>query len=124
MRVDLDKHDRRIFTPTRPRAAARTAEAAAATLRALRGRGVHDVAIIVRGPLANRISLGLYKSSNNARRRVAEIGKLGYLAESAANTKSFSDYAVRARTSAPLTTLEQGWNARFPDNPLRRRDCP
>ncbi len=109
----------RVYLP-----ATRTAEAAAAILRELRGRGARDVAIIVKGPLANRISLGLYKSSNNARRRVAEIRKLGYPAESAANTKSFSAYAVRARTAAPLTTLEQGWNARFPDNPLRRRDCP
>ena len=109
----------RVYLP-----AARTAKVAAATLRELRGRGVRDVAIIVRGPLANRISLGLYKSSKNARRRVAELRKLGYRAESAANTKSFSEYAIRVRTAASLASFQPDWNAKFPGNALRYLNCP
>ena len=97
-------------------------EAAAAKLRELHDRGVRDAAVISKGPLANRISLGLYNSDKNARRRVAELRKLGYPAESAANTKAFSEYAVRAQTAASRASLEANWNAKFPRNPLL--DCP
>ncbi len=101
-----------------------SAKAAAAKLSELRGRGVHDVAVISKGAMAGQISLGLYESGNNARRRVSELRKLGYPAKSVANIKALSEYAVAARTPGARSDLDVAWKAKFPKNPVRDIVCP
>ncbi len=112
-------HNYRVYLP-----AGRNARQTAATVKELRGRGLRDVAIIAEGPMAKRISLGIYKSAKNARSRVVRLKKLGYPAKSAANSRSLSAYAVRARTGGDRSAFDTGWNARFPRNPIRYVDCP
>lgn len=52
--------------------------AAAEALRELRARGIRDVGIIGRGPLADGISLGVFRSAEGARRRLAALQAMGY----------------------------------------------
>ena len=109
----------RVYLP-----AASDSAAAKAKLRELRGRGIRDVAIIANGTSANRISLGLYRSAKNAKRRVAQLKKLGYPAKSAANTGKITEYAVQARIGGTRSALEAAWSEKFAGNPVRYADCP
>ena len=109
----------RVYLPTD-----RNARQTSATAQELRGRGLRDVAIIAKGPMAGRISLGLYKSADNAKNRVAQLKKMGYPARSAENARMLSEYAVRARTGGDRPAFDTAWNARFPGNPVRYIDCP
>ncbi len=108
----------RVFLPAGP-----NARQTAATVKELRDRGLRDVAIIARGPMAGRISLGLYKSADNAKRRVARLKKLGYPARSAANAAMLDEYAVRARIGGDRSAFDAAWKAGFPENPVRYMDC-
>lgn len=109
----------RVYLPAGP-----NARQTAGTVEELRGRGLSDVAIIAKGPMAGRISVGLYKSADNAKSRVAQLKKLGYAAKSATNSKRLSEYAVRARTGGDRSAFDAAWKARFPGNPVRYIDCP
>ena len=109
----------RVYLPTD-----RNARQTSATAQELRSRGLRDVAIIAKGPMAGRISLGLYKSADNAKNRVAQLKKLGYATRSAANARTLGEYAVRARTGGDRSAFDTAWNARFPGNPVRYVDCP
>ena len=51
---------------------------AADKVREIRARGVRDVAVIPKGPLANGISLGVFRVTGNRNRRVAALERLGY----------------------------------------------
>ncbi|MCY4548259.1 MAG: tetratricopeptide repeat protein [Defluviicoccus sp.] len=108
----------RVFLPARP-----NSRRTAATVKELRDRGLRDVAIIARGPMAGRISLGLYESTDNANRRVAQLKKLGYPARSAANSTMLDEYAVSARIGGDRYAFDTAWKARFPENPVRHMDC-
>ena len=108
----------RVYLP-----AGANARQTAATVKELRGRGLRDVAIVARGPMAGRISLGLYNSADNAKRRVGQLKKLGYAAKSAANTAMLDEYAVRARIGGDRSAFDSAWKARFPENPVRHMDC-
>ena len=109
----------RVYLP-----AGANARQTAATVKELRGRGLRDVATIAKGPMAGRISLGLFKSADNANRRVAQLKKLGYPARSAANATMIDEYAVRAVTGGDRPAFEAAWKARFPGNPVRYIPCP
>ena len=109
----------RVYLP-----AASDSAAAKAKLRELRGRGIRDVAIIANGTSANRISLGLYRSAKNAKRRVAQLRKLGYPAKSAANAGKITEYAVRAGIDGTGSALEAAWSEKFAGNPVRYVECP
>lgn len=109
----------RVYLPALP-----SAKEAATKLRELRGRGIRDVAVIRKGARANEISLGVFKSKSNAERRVAELRKLGYPAERAANTKTASEHAVRARAGGGGAALASAWGSRFPGQPIEFIDCP
>ena len=108
----------RVFLP-----AGANARQTAATVKELRGHGLSDVAVIASGPMAGRISLGLYKSADNAKRRVAQLRKLGYAARSAANSAMLDEYTVRARIGGDRSAFDSAWKARFPENPARHMDC-
>lgn len=102
---------------------AANAREAAAKVRELRGRGIRDVAVVASGARANAVSLGLYISADNARKRVAQLGKLGISAESGANTKTIREYGVSAKNPGDRSGFERAWQERFPEHPVRYVDC-
>ena len=99
-------------------------EAAAAQLVELRGLGIRDVVVLRKGARANEISLGVFKSKNNTQRRVAALEKLGYSAKWAANTKTLSEYTVRARTGETRSAFGSAWRSKFPGHSVEVVDCP
>ena len=123
--IDLRQKDNRVVTsysvylPALP-----SAREAATKLRELRGHGIRDVALIREGTRANRISLGVYKSKSNSERRVAQLQKLGYTAERAANTRVSSEHAVRARAGDASSALASAWASKFAGQPIEFIDCP
>lgn len=109
----------RVFLP-----APSTAEAAASRLSELRRRGVRDIALVRKGPRAGEISLGVYKSRKNMRRRVAALEKLGYPALTAENAGTRRVFAVHVHAGGDRSDLESAWEGRFPGHPIRYVDCP
>lgn len=122
--VDLRDEKIRVVTSYRVYlSASPSAKAAAAKLRELRGRGIRDVSIMRKGARGNRISLGVFKSKDNAKRRATQLAKLGYSAKWAANAKSLSAYAIRARADEPRSALLSSWKDRYPAQPIEPVDC-
>ncbi len=99
---------------------------AAAKVREVRARGVSDVAIISRGPLANGVSFGLYRVESNARRRVAGLERIGYPVRRSQVTKSVQEYEIEARAGAGVPWADHhaaAWASRFPRHPLQAERC-
>lgn len=107
----------RVYLPAPP-----TGESAASKLNELRRQGLGDVALIRNGPRAGEISLGVYKSRENMRRRVAQLKKLGYAARTAENVRTRREFVVDARTDDG-PGLASKWRETFPDHPIRYVDC-
>jgi hypothetical protein len=108
----------RVYLP-----AASSRAAAAATVGELRGRGVSDVAVILKGPLTNAVSLGVFRKESNMRRRVAELETLGYSVSTVANTKVEDEFAIEARADGDGAAFDDAWTAAFPGQPIRPIDC-
>ena len=98
-------------------------EAAAATARELRDKGVDDLWIIDRGEQINGISLGVFRNKRYMSRRVAELEKLGYAVETTANMRTDTEYAVEARSGGDRSAFDDAWKTAFPEQPLRSIDC-
>ena len=98
-------------------------EAAAATVRDLRDRGVRDVEVIRAGPLENGISFGVYRVSENTQRRVASLERLGYPVRTRKTGKAVHRYFLEARVAASPDDLRAAWKKRFPDWTLESVDC-
>lgn len=97
---------------------------AKAKLRELQGKGVHDVAVVLRGDLKNAVSLGVYASEANAKRRTAQLEALGYAPVLEPNTRTAAKYAtIEARFVGSYDTLSDAWASRFPDRTVRQVDC-
>ena len=95
-------------------------EQAAAKVREIQGRGVHDVGIIGEGDLTNGISFGVYQDEDNMRRRVATLRALGFPVQSASDLEIVDRYVVEARAPA---AFDAEWKTRFPDRPLQPVPC-
>ena len=108
----------RVYLP-----AASSRAAAAATVGELRGRGVSDVAVILKGPLTNAVSLGVFRKESNMRRRVAELETLGYSVSTVANTRVEDEFAIEARADGDGAAFDDAWTAAFPGQPIRPIDC-
>jgi hypothetical protein len=108
----------RVYLP-----AASSRAAAAATVGELRGRGVSDVAVILKGPLTNAVSLGVFRKESNMRRRVAELETLGYSVSTVANTRVEDEFAIEARADGDGAAFDDAWTAAFPGQPIRSIDC-
>lgn len=67
----------RVFMPP-----ASNEDIARARVTALKSRGMHDVALIKTGELRNGISLGVYRSADSVRRRMAQARRAGIEAQS------------------------------------------
>ena len=93
------------------------------SVRKIRARGVRDVAVIRGGPLANGISFGVFGVTENMRRRVAALERLGYPALSRDNATTVHRYSVEARTEDDPDGLLAAWAQRFPEHSLERVDC-
>ena len=98
-------------------------EAAAATVREIRARGVRDVDIIRTGSLENGISFGVYRVTENTRRRVASLERLGYPVRTRKTGKVVHRYFLEVRSTAHPDALRAAWKNRFPDWPLESVDC-
>ena len=98
-------------------------EAAAATAREIRDRGVRDIDVIRAGHLENGISFGVYRVAENTRRRVASLERLGYPVRTRKTGKAVNRYFLEARVAAHPDALRAAWKQRFPDWSLESVDC-
>ena len=108
----------RVYLPPFPDRAA-----AAAKMREIRGRGIDDIALIPKGPLANAVALGLYRNKANMERRVLRLKELGYPAVWKANRRKDSYKILEARVAGGTEALGAAWASRFPGHALRNADC-
>ena len=111
--------DHRVYLPPfESRSSAR------AKMRELQEQGVRDVAVVLGGDLKNAVSLGVYASEANAKRRMAQLEALGYAPVLEPNTRVFAPYAtIEARVSGSYDALSDAWASRLPDQPVRQVDC-
>ena len=110
--------NRRLYLPAPP-----SRKETVATVNELRSRGVRDVAIIQRGPLAGAVSLGVYRNESNIRRRITELQKLGYSVEVVANMKTVTTYTLEARVDEDRSTFDVAWKTAFPDHAIQTVAC-
>ncbi len=93
-------------------------------MRELQEQGVRDVAVVLGGDLKNAVSLGVYASEANAKRRMAQLEALGYAPVLEPNTRAAAPYAtIEARVSGSYDALSDAWASRLPDQPVRQVDC-
>ena len=102
---------------------AESREAAVATVRALRGKGVEDLWIIDRGERIYGVSLGVFRNKRYMSRRVAEVEKLGYVVMTTANMRTATEYAVDAQAGGERAAFDEAWKAAFPEHEIRDIDC-
>ena len=96
---------------------------AVAKLRELRARGVNDVAVIGKGPLANAISLGVFAVEGNRNRRIAALERLGYRPLSRGRVALVHRFYLESRTAEDPEDLRAAWTERFPERSLEPVDC-
>ena len=96
---------------------------AADKVRELRARGVRDVAVISRGPLANGTSLGVFRLTGNRDRRVAELERLGCHPLSRDHLKIGHRFYLELRTAEDPEGIRAAWATRFPKYTLEPVDC-
>ena len=109
----------RVYLPPFP-----SREAAAATVREIRERGVSDMVVIKDGDLVNGISFGIYAEADNMHRRVAALGRLGYSVRSRAeDVDAIEEYVIKTRAGGAPVDLHAAWTSQFPDYSLDLADC-
>ena len=96
---------------------------AAGKVREIRARGVRDVAVIPGGPLANGISLGVFRVTGNRDRRVAALERLGYRPLSRAHAATGHRVHLELRTAEDPERIRAAWAKRFPEHVLEPVDC-
>ena len=96
---------------------------AADKVREIRARGVRDVAVISKGPLANGISLGVFRVTGNRDRRVAALERLGYRPLSRDHVVIGHRFHLELRTAEDPEGIRAAWAKRFPEHTLEHADC-
>ena len=96
---------------------------AADKVREIRARGVRDVAIIPEGPLANGVSLGVFRLTGNRDRRVAALERLGYRPLSRDHAATGHRVHLELRTAEDPERIRAAWARRFPEYVLEPVDC-
>lgn len=96
---------------------------AAEKVREIRARGVRDVAVIGRGPLANGVSLGVFAVESNRNRRVAALERLGYRPLSKEHVKLVHRFHLESRTAEDPGGIRAAWAERFPERSLELVEC-
>lgn len=92
-------------------------------VREIRARGVRDVAIIRKGPLANGISLGVFRVTGNRDRRVAALERLGYRPLSRDHLEMVHRFHLDLRMREDAAGILAAWAKRFPEHILEPADC-
>ena len=96
---------------------------AVAKMQEMRANGVEDIAVIRHGDLANGISLGIYRSTDNMRRRVAALESIGYPVQYETTLTTTTTHRLDAVLAMFPAFLSADWSARFPAHPLDVVDC-
>ena len=96
---------------------------AVAKLREIRAHGVNDVAVIREGPLANAISLGVFRVEGNRNRRLAALERLGYHPLSRDRVELVHRFYLGSRTAEDPEAIRAAWAERFPEHSLEPVDC-
>ena len=96
---------------------------AADKVREIRARGVRDVAVIPKGPLANGISLGVFRVTGNRDRRVAALERLGYHPLSRDHLEIGHRFYLELRTAEDADGILAAWAGRFPEHTLEPVGC-
>lgn len=78
-----------VYLPALP-----TQEQALATARRLAGQGVRDYYVVTAGDNQNTVSLGLFHSEDNARRRLAHVTDLGFDAQLTQRRETLPEYWI------------------------------
>lgn len=89
----------------------------------MRAEGVEDIAVIRHGDLANGISLGIYRSTDNMKRRVAALEDMGYPVQYETTLETVTTYALDAEFAVIPAFLRADWASRFPAHSLEMLDC-
>ena len=96
---------------------------AADKVREVRARGVRDVAVIPEGPLANGISLGVFRVTGNRDRRIAALERLGFHPLSRDHFEIGHRLYLELRTAEDADGIRMAWARRFPEHTLEQVDC-
>ncbi len=98
-------------------------EEARVMLRRLAADGVQDYVRIMRGPMRNAISLGLFSKRESADRRMADLRRRGYVPSMDIRFQKervqWLDVSFPAATQAPTTAFQE----KFPATELAVADC-
>ena len=97
--------------------------AASAKMRELRGQGVHDIALVSRGPLTNAVSLGVYRNKRYMDGHLRRLKELGYPAVWKARRGKEGYRILEARVAGATDALGAAWASQFPGHTLRNVDC-
>lgn len=101
--------------PSRAEAVAKSEE--------MRANGVDDIAVIRHGDLANGISLGIYRSTDNMRRRVAALEGMGYPVQYETTLETETTISLDAELAVFPAFLRADWVSRFPAHALETSEC-
>ena len=96
---------------------------AVAKMEAMQAAGVEDIAVIRHGDLTNGISLGVYRSTDNMRRRIAALEQMGYPVQYETTLETVITYWLDARLPVFPAFLQADWAAEFPDRALEVVPC-
>ena len=92
-------------------------------VRAMRANGVRDIAVIGRGPMANGVSLGVFRVESNMLRRIASLARLGYSARHRENRGTVERYVLAARAGPDPDALRAAWGSAYPDRTIELASC-
>lgn len=96
---------------------------AIAKFEEMRATGVEDIAVIRHGDLANGISLGIYRSTDNMKRRVAALEDMGYPVQYETTLETVTTYSLAAEFAVFPAFLRADWASQFPAHSLEISDC-
>ena len=96
---------------------------AIAKMEEMRAEGVEDLAVMRDGDQANAISLGIYRSTNNMRRRIAELEGIGYPVQYETTSEPVTTYWLKAQAPVFPAFLRADLVALLPDRPIGAIDC-
>ena len=93
------------------------------TARAIQAGGVRDVAVIGHGPLANGVSLGVFRLEENLHRRIAALAAMGHAVHHRENRRTAARYVLAARAGPDPDALRAAWGTAFPKHPIELASC-
>lgn len=96
---------------------------AVAKFEDMRAKGVEDIALIRHGDIANGISLGIYRSTDNMKRRVAALEGMGYPVQYETTLETVTAHSLHAEFAAFPAFLRADWASRFPAHSLETSGC-